>query len=246
MVYVDPGSAFRALRTQFPGVVIDVGGTKDYVAKVDAKIRRVKEGYRAVKSGLAWKLPLSRVNDLVAYIVSRLNVRRTVALNSYVSPRVLFTGVKPNFKKEFGLSFGDYVEVHAGMTNTSKERSIPCIAMYPCGNATGSWNFWSLTTGQLVCRTTWTKMVMTDLVISTVNMNAEDEDQEARRNIDRENNFLPEVTGEENTETAEQVLTTEQNEEEIAQQLEVTATSVETPEEDTAILEPSAPDVEVR
>jgi hypothetical protein len=42
IVYVDPESAFRALRTQFPGVVIDVGGTKDYVAKVDSKIRRLK------------------------------------------------------------------------------------------------------------------------------------------------------------------------------------------------------------
>jgi hypothetical protein len=64
IVYVDPESAFRALRTQFPVVVIaDVGGTKDYVAKVDAKIRRVKEAYRAIKSGLPWKLPMSRVVD---------------------------------------------------------------------------------------------------------------------------------------------------------------------------------------
>lgn len=216
VVYVDPESAFRALRTQFPGVVIDVGGTKDYVAKVDAKIRRVKEAYRAVKSGLAWKLPTSRVNDLVAYVVSRLNVRRTTALCSNVCPRVLFTGVKPNFKKEFGLSFGEYVEVHAGTTNTSKERSIPCIAMYPCGNATGSWNFWSLTTGQTLRRSTWTKMVTTDLVTSTVNTYAEDEDLEARRNIDRENNFIPEVTAETDTEAVDSApaTTSEQIEEE--------------------------------
>jgi hypothetical protein len=92
--------------------VIVVGGTKDYVAKVDAKIP--KEAYRAIKSGLPWKIPQSKVGDLAAYVVLRLNVlRRTGALYSNVSPRVLFTGVKPNFKKEFMLSFGYYVEVHA-------------------------------------------------------------------------------------------------------------------------------------
>jgi hypothetical protein len=84
-------------------------------------------------------------------MVSRLNVRRTGALYSNVSPRVLFTGVKPNFKKEFKLSFGDYVVVHAGMTNTSKERSIPCFALYPCGKANGvvdllEFDYWSIPT----------------------------------------------------------------------------------------------------
>ena len=37
--------------------VIDVGGVQDFVAKVGAKIRRVKETYWSVKAGLAWKLP---------------------------------------------------------------------------------------------------------------------------------------------------------------------------------------------
>jgi hypothetical protein len=58
----------------FPGVEVDVGGAGDYVPKVDAKICRIKELYRVVKSGLAWRLPGSLVPDLVAYIVSRLNI----------------------------------------------------------------------------------------------------------------------------------------------------------------------------
>ena len=57
IVHVDPASAFVALRTQFPGVIIDVGGARDFVAKVDAKIRRIKDTYRAVKAGLPWSLP---------------------------------------------------------------------------------------------------------------------------------------------------------------------------------------------
>jgi hypothetical protein len=70
MVHTDPQSAFRALTRSFPEVVIDVGGTGDYVAKVDAKIRRIKEIYRSAKPGLKWKLPPTMVKDLVAYAVS--------------------------------------------------------------------------------------------------------------------------------------------------------------------------------
>ena len=70
MVHVDPQSMFVRLRSQYLGVLIDVGGAKDYVPVVDAKIRRVKEMHRAVKARLAWKLPKSRVSDLLTYCVS--------------------------------------------------------------------------------------------------------------------------------------------------------------------------------
>jgi hypothetical protein len=169
VVHVDPQSAFQGLHMQFPGVVIDVGGACDFVAKVDAKIRRVKDLYCSVKAGLAWTLPVSRVKDLVAYAVSRINLRRTSALHGTLSPRVLFMGSKPHYKKELSLAFGDYVEVHAGTNNTSKERSIPCIALCPCANATGTWNFWSLSSKQYLRRSAWTKMVTNDLVIRTLN-----------------------------------------------------------------------------
>lgn len=168
MVHVDPASAFRAIRTQFPGTYIDVGGAKDFVEKVDAKIRRIKETYRSVKAGLSWSLPNSRVKDLVAYCVSRLNNRRTTALSGKLSPRVLFTGAKPNYKKEFSLSFGDYVELYNGTTNTSAERSVGGIALYPLGNSTGSWQFWCFASKSYVRRSSWTKMVTTDVIQRTM------------------------------------------------------------------------------
>jgi hypothetical protein len=68
--------------------------------KVDAKIHRIKEAYRSVKSGLPWELPKSKVMDLLAYVVSCLNLRRTTAIESSVSARVRFTGVRPNWRKE--------------------------------------------------------------------------------------------------------------------------------------------------
>jgi hypothetical protein len=43
---------------EFPGTEIDVGGAGDNVAKVDIKIRRIKEMAWKVKAGLPWELPV--------------------------------------------------------------------------------------------------------------------------------------------------------------------------------------------
>jgi len=90
----------------FPGVEIVVGGAGDYVAKVHAKIRRIKETYRKVKHGLPWQLPQVIVKDLVGYLVSRLNVHCTQVLCENVCPLVLFTGVPVPYK-EFAVAIGD-------------------------------------------------------------------------------------------------------------------------------------------
>jgi hypothetical protein len=92
------------------------------VSKADVKIRRIKETYRKVKSGLPWELPGQLVGDLVVYCVSRLNIRRTAALAENICPRVLFTGVPMDYKKELTCAFGDYVEAYEGTTNTSRAR----------------------------------------------------------------------------------------------------------------------------
>jgi hypothetical protein len=169
IVYVDPQSGFRALKNLFPGVLIDDGGASDYVPKVDAKIKRIKELYRAVKNGLPWKLPVALVKHLVCYAVGRINLRRTSALSTNMSPYRLFTGTQVNYKKSLQLAFGDYAEVYDGTDNTSRSRTIPCIALHPCNNSTGSWDFLNLTTGNKVRRSIWRKMVTTQAVIDKLN-----------------------------------------------------------------------------
>jgi hypothetical protein len=89
------------------------------------------ELYRSVKAGLKWKFPPSLVKDLVAYSVFLINICRTTAINLNVCPHILFTGMQSNYKKELEIAFGDYVEVYDGTENTSKSRSVPCIALYP-------------------------------------------------------------------------------------------------------------------
>jgi hypothetical protein len=95
------------------------------------------------------------------------------ALYGTVCPRVLFTGVKPNYRKELSLAFGDYVELYTGTDNTSRECSTPCIALYPVGNATGAWQFWNLCTGRYMWHSTWVKMHTNELIVDAVNAEAD-------------------------------------------------------------------------
>jgi hypothetical protein len=164
----------------FPGVEIDVGGAGDYVLKVDAKIRRIKETYRKVKSGLPWELPQQLVGDLVAYCVSRLNIRRTMALAENVCPRVLFTGVPVDYKKELVYAFGDYIEAYEGTNYTSRARSSACIALYSVRNSTGSWALWKIETRSRVRRTNMEKLVTSERIISIMNALATEEREEER------------------------------------------------------------------
>jgi hypothetical protein len=168
-IYTDPQAGFRTLVGQFPNVYLDIGGAKDFVSKVDQKTRRIKELYRSVKAGLPWTLPSKLVPALVTYAVTRLNLRRTSALPGHMCPLYLFTGAKINFRKQLTLAFGDYCEVYDGTDNTSKSRTVPCIALYPCNNATGSWEFVNLKTNQRIRRSNWKKMVTTDLIINIIN-----------------------------------------------------------------------------
>jgi hypothetical protein len=169
IVSVDPQSGFRALKNLFPGVLIDDGGASDYVPKVDAKIKRIKELYRAVKNGLPWQLPVALVKHLVCYAVGCINLRRTSALSSNMSPYRLFTGTQVNYKKALQLAFGDYAEVFDGTDNTSRSRTIPCITLHQCNNSTGSWEFLNLTTGNKVRCYNWKKMVTTQAIIDKFN-----------------------------------------------------------------------------
>jgi hypothetical protein len=143
-VHTGPQSSFRTITTSFENVVIDVSNADDFVPKMDIKIRRVKEVYRSVKSELPWKLPPLLVKDLVAYAASRINIWRATAINPNVCPGVMFTGLRVDFWKELGLAFGDYCKVFDGSDITLRSRSIPCTALYPCSNATGSWDFHNL------------------------------------------------------------------------------------------------------
>jgi hypothetical protein len=90
-------------------------------------------------------------------------------LNQSVCARVAFTRIKLDFWKELSLDFGDYCKVYDGTDNTTRSRSIPCIALHPCCNIMGSWAFYSLMMKTRLQRTQWKKMVTSAEFVEKMN-----------------------------------------------------------------------------
>jgi hypothetical protein len=154
-IYFDPAKVLHALEGSFLGIEVNTSGAGDHLNQVDTKIRRIKELMRAVLAGLPYKLSRERIKNLVNYAVSRTNLKRTQGLIATESPRVRFTGMKPDYKSEFGLSFGDNVEafnpIAEKKTNDVRmPRTEPCIALYPSANKNGSWVMYNLNTKSYV------------------------------------------------------------------------------------------------
>ena len=169
IIHLDPQKGFAALDPHIPGVEVDIGGAGDHLNVLDVEIRHVKEIFRSVLDSLPWKQPAWLDKDLVAYCVSRKNLRSTS--NSVASARVKFTGRKPEYKKELGIAYGDYCECYVPnvvSNDATAARTEPCIALYPTGNANGSWHFLNIRTKRRVRRSNWDKMVTSELVVNTM------------------------------------------------------------------------------
>lgn len=74
-----------------------------------------------------------------------------------------------NYKKELSIAFGDYCEVYDGTDNTTTSRSVPCIALFPCKNSAGSWEFMNLQTKSRIRCSQWIKMKTTEMIIDVMN-----------------------------------------------------------------------------
>ena len=121
-IITDPQSSLVGI----PGV--NGTGAGDHIPKLDTRVRRLKELVRSVVAGLSFKIPRNLVQDLVSYAANRINTRRSSGSLSAESPRVKFTGKKVNYKREFTLSFGDYVECYDSTSRGTLRRNGPIHA----------------------------------------------------------------------------------------------------------------------
>ena len=153
------------------GVEVDISGAGGHVARIERKIRIVKE---RVRCHVAYHLPfvLSTVGIamLVLYCISRLNYEPTGLREWGPSPREAFIGRKPDGKRDFRCSFGDYAQCTVTNTDASMEsRTEDCVVMLPLGNRTGSVRMLSLKTGRLVNRDQFRILPMPESVIKRLN-----------------------------------------------------------------------------
>ena len=73
-MFTDPEAGLVAIQNKILGETVEPAGAEDHLHKVDIRIRRLKEMMRCVIASLPYSLPVSRRDDLVAYVTSRKNL----------------------------------------------------------------------------------------------------------------------------------------------------------------------------
>ncbi len=151
--------ALKPIINEMGAKLITTGVQSHAVAIVDRKIRFIKEKVRSILSGLLFPVPHDLLKWVVYFAASRINLIRHGESNSNLSPRELFTGQRTDFNKDLRIAFGDYVQALVpDPDNSIKERTNGCIALLPTGNKNGSVLFYSLVSGRVVTRDTWTEV----------------------------------------------------------------------------------------
>lgn len=127
IIHLDPQPGFNALVGHFGDIEVDIVGAGDH-------------------------LPQALMKSIVFYAVNRLNSRRDYLNTLEASPKILFLGFKHDYKTEFSIGFGDYCECPCITPTTNRatdQRTESCIALYPCNNRNGSWNFYNISTNTI-------------------------------------------------------------------------------------------------
>ena len=153
------------------GVDVDISGAVAHVVRIVRRIRVIKERLRAhVSYHLPFILSSVGIAMCALYVISRLNYEPAGEREWGPSPREAFIGRKPDGKRDFRCSFGDYVQCIVPNTDaTLKSRTKDCVAMLPLKNRTGTVRMLLLATGKLVNRDQFVVMPMPESVIKRLN-----------------------------------------------------------------------------
>jgi hypothetical protein len=149
------------------------GGVKsNTLASIDRHIRLIKDRVRSILHSIPFSLP----KFLMQFAVSRINLlNHSFSKEGHPSPRELFTARKVDFRRDIRVSFGEYCECFSASTdNTTRERSLSCIALCPTNNKNGSVLFYSLKTKKIIRCDNWKSLPYTPEVLSVLNSLSKD------------------------------------------------------------------------
>ena len=148
-------------------IEVHVSGAGGHVARIERRIRTVKERVRAfISHELPFTLTALGVAMLVLFCVSRINYQTSESRHNEDCPRVVFTGRQINARLDYRIGFGEYAQCTVPNTDaTMAARTEDCVAMLPTGNRTGSVKMMSISTGRLVTRDQFTILPMPSSVI---------------------------------------------------------------------------------
>ena len=86
---------------------------------------------------------------------------------------MILTGTIVSFKAHCRAPFGAYVHAHEENNPSNKidtARTSGCISLGPCGNLQGGYKFFSLVSGRMIIRCSFTEIPMPAEVIDRINM----------------------------------------------------------------------------
>lgn len=153
------------------GIEVDVSGAGGHVARIERRIRTVKERVRAYMSHeLPFSLTAVGIAMFVLFCVSRINYQTSESRRGDECPRVAFSGRQVDALLDYRIGFGQYAQCTVANTDRSMSaRTEDCIAMLPTGNRTGSVKMMSIGTGKLVTRDQFIILPMPTSVINRLN-----------------------------------------------------------------------------
>lgn len=170
---------FACLEEDILPAVLHTVAADSHVPEVERSIRTIKERQRATVHGLPYKrVPTVLCRALIQFTVRCLNMFPAPnGVSDTLSPLTIMTGYPTPSYDNLKIEIGAYAQVFEenNPTNTQKARTMGAIALNHLGHDSADMQFMSLLTGEVITRTSWEEMPITDLAIARVERLAADE-----------------------------------------------------------------------
>ena len=145
------------------GIEVNPVAAGDHVSVAERKIKTIKERTRGKLSTCAYRVCKSLLIGLVMWSTAVVNAAPAKGGIDGVCPTEAFLGRKVDMLRDFRTCWGAYCETTEPVSATIKNRvdvarTRPCIALFPTGNANGSWVFYALDTMKLITRSSWKEL----------------------------------------------------------------------------------------
>ena len=170
---VNADNEFHVLDGEIGEIMLNLAAAGEHVGDVERDIRTLKEHTRCHVHRLPYRrYPIEMICGAV--IKSKYDLNRLIPydrISKDLTPSNLIDGLpNPTYDEVMKLNFGDYTQVHHSRekTNDNEPRTTGAIALYPSGNAQGSWYFMSLDTGKKIHRYQWTVLPLSTEALERV------------------------------------------------------------------------------
>jgi hypothetical protein len=152
------------------GVALNSTGRDEHVGDIERYVRTMKERMRATYNTLPFTpMPPRLVIEMAKQAVFWLHLFPKVdGVSDHMSPREIMTGQRLDYARHCRFEYGEYVQTHEQHDSSMTPRTIGALALWPTGNAQGTWYFMSLSTGRVLKRNDATQLPMPHEVIDAV------------------------------------------------------------------------------